>query len=182
MLHGTQRQKKLGDDGGCFAAALASVRKWGGVLEHPEASYAFAHHGLATPAWRAGWQYAGDGFGGRVCCVAQGNYGHRARKLTWLYAVGAKLPALDWSIPSAMKRLEESFHSKAEAEDRRRFRRLPKGASKELRDAHNAYLRRQEEFTGLMWCALERMNKRERAATPPAFRDLLLTIARSCRT
>ena len=31
--HGSPRkphQFKLGDDGGCFAAALASVRKWGG--------------------------------------------------------------------------------------------------------------------------------------------------------
>ena len=38
-----------GDDGGCFAAALASVREWGGVLEHPEASSAWAAFGLAAP-------------------------------------------------------------------------------------------------------------------------------------
>lgn len=41
--HGSTRkphQFKLGDDGGCFAAALAAVRKFGGVLEHPADSHA----------------------------------------------------------------------------------------------------------------------------------------------
>ena len=36
--HGSTRkphQYKLGDDGGCFAACLTSVRQWGGLLEHP---------------------------------------------------------------------------------------------------------------------------------------------------
>lgn len=28
-------RKTLGDDGGCFAAALQAVRTYGGVLEHP---------------------------------------------------------------------------------------------------------------------------------------------------
>lgn len=106
MLVGTPKQKQLGDDEGCFRAALRDVRTWGGVLEHPEASHAFAAHGLTRPVWRRGWLSASDGIGW-VCCVAQGNYGHRARKLTWLYCVGnSKPPELDWSIPTGMARLD----------------------------------------------------------------------------
>lgn len=33
---------KVGDDAGMFASALASVRRCGGVLEHPAKSYALA--------------------------------------------------------------------------------------------------------------------------------------------
>lgn len=42
-------RKTKGDDNGCFAAALAAVRRFGGVLEHPEASAAWAAFGLMTP-------------------------------------------------------------------------------------------------------------------------------------
>jgi hypothetical protein len=35
-----------GDDDGCFEAALAAVRHWGGVLEHPKGSSAWGHFGL----------------------------------------------------------------------------------------------------------------------------------------
>ena len=143
-------KRRLGDDNGCFASALASVRAFGGVLEHPEASHAFAAHGLARPAWRAGWQSASDGIG-HVCCVAQGHYGHRARKLTWLYSVGCTLPELDWSIPEPSSRLDYGFHSAAE---RRAMR------------AHVAPL-----------VNVSRLNTRENLATPTAFRDLLLSIA-----
>src|SRR5687768_4705495 len=49
-------RRELGDDGGCFAAALNAVRTYGGVLEHPEASHAFEYHRLLRPV-RAGWRY-----------------------------------------------------------------------------------------------------------------------------
>jgi hypothetical protein len=87
----------VGDDGGTFAFALAAVRKWGGVLEHPAWSMAWAAHGLTAPASR-GWHQDLDG--GWSCEVAQSAYGHRATKLTWLYYVGREPPPpLDWSKP-----------------------------------------------------------------------------------
>jgi hypothetical protein len=107
-------RRQLGDDGGCFASALAAVRRCGGVLEHPEGSHAFRHYGLSVPRWREGWASAGDGLG-MVCCVAQGNYEHRARKLTWLYGVALNpFPELDWSIPKSRSRLDYGFHSAEE--------------------------------------------------------------------
>jgi hypothetical protein len=105
-----------GDDSGCFAAALASVRRWGGVLEHPEASSAWRAFGLASPPRAAGWVNA-DWVGGWTCCVEQGHYGHRARKATWLYANGIELPSLKWGKSAATARLDEGFHS---TEERRR--------------------------------------------------------------
>lgn len=86
---------KRGDDGGCFASALASVRQWGGVLEHPAFSDAWAAHDLNAPPTGGGWVNA-DMFGGWTCYVEQVRYGHAAKKATWLYAVAADLPSLRW--------------------------------------------------------------------------------------
>lgn len=91
----TGERKTKGDDGGCFAAALTSARKWGGVLEHPWGSHAWPHFGLNTPSRFGGWIVA-DFFGGWTCCVEQGRYGHYARKPTLLLAYGCELPDLDW--------------------------------------------------------------------------------------
>ena len=41
-------RKVKGDDGGCFAAALRAVRTYGGVLEHPWGSHAWAHSSAST--------------------------------------------------------------------------------------------------------------------------------------
>lgn len=88
---------KKGDDGGCFASALAAVRAFGGVLEHPAYSAAWAAHGLSRPPTGGGWVDAGDGVG-TTCYVEQGRYGHPAKKATWLYAVRVALPELRWGV------------------------------------------------------------------------------------
>lgn len=144
-------RRLLGDDNGCFAAALWAVRTYGGVLEHPEASHAWRWFGLPRPDRAGGWT-AHDSWGGASCCIEQGHYGHRARKATWLYAVRAELPALHWG-PSSGLRLDEGFHSRAERHAARAAGQRPR----------------------------IRLTPRECAATPPAFRNVLLALARSTR-
>ncbi len=155
MLAGRGIRKKKGDDGGCFLAALRSVRNFGGVLEHPEASAAWAAFGLLPPPRSGAWVAAGD-FIGWTCCVEQGWYGHRARKATWLYYVGSGTPpSLLWGKSPATEKLEESFRTKAVA-DKVRAQRRERGEK-----------------------APPRISSYERLATPELFRDLLLEIARN---
>jgi hypothetical protein len=87
--------KPIGEDAGCFEAALEAVTKFGGVLEHPAYSIAWSAFMLHRPVrgywsrslWDNGW----------VTEISQSAYGHPARKRTWLYYVGENLPpALDW--------------------------------------------------------------------------------------
>ncbi len=135
---------RRGDDGGCFASALAAVRAWGGVLEHPAWSDAWRAHDLLYPPASGGWVRA-DWLGGWTCYVEQGRYGHVAKKATWLYAHGVDLSSLRWG-------------------------------------------RQNDATAGLVsWCGNRvhsdevrpRVGKRAASATPPPFRDLLLSIARS---
>lgn len=154
--HGLGQRKVKGDDGGCFAAALAAVRSWGGVLEHPEASAAWRYFELIEPPKVGGWVAAGDGVGW-TCCVEQGHYGHRARKATWLYAAGiSALPSLRWGKSSATARLDLGCHSAAERRE----------LIKRLRESGQR---------------LEQLSARQRSATPLQFRDLLLDLARTAR-
>jgi hypothetical protein len=78
-----------GNDGGCFAHALATVRANGGVLEHPASSHAWKAFGLTAPQG-IGWKRVN----GRewTCEVWQSAYGHKARKRTWLWYVGDRPP------------------------------------------------------------------------------------------
>lgn len=151
--HGSPRkphQFKLGDDGGCFAAALAAVRRFGGVLEHPADSHAFKAFGLNAPPRSGGW-VAADGLGGAACYVEQGFYGHAARKPTWLYACGVTLPELRWG------RGEQRLHPGLVAK------------------YGYAYARRQ----GVISLMGGKDKKAKRNATPLPFRDVLIAMATS---
>lgn len=151
--HGSTRKPhrfRLGDDGGCFEAALGAVRSWGGVLEHPADSHAWRHFELTPPKRHVGWQEAGDGVGW-TCYVEQGRYGHMSRKPTWLYAVGCELPELEWS------RCEQRLHPVAVE----RY-----GYEKARRIGMTAMVGGKDKT-------------RIRNATPKAFRDVLIAMARS---
>jgi len=148
----TGERKQKGDDGGCFAAALAAVRRWGGVLEHPWGSHAWPHFGLNTPDRRGGWVVA-DFEGGWTCCVEQGRYGHYARKPTLLYAVGCDLPSLDWG---------EGEH------------RIPQWAIDKYGEA-------RARRAGEMAFRGGGTDSAPRIGTPEPFRELLLTMARSVK-
>lgn len=137
---------KRGADGGCFSAAVSAVRRWGGVLEHPAFTRAFAAHGIPAPI-ADGWQ--ATICGGWVCSVEQGNYGHSTSKPTWLYAVAPAhaLPVLDWSTGS--------------------------------KDGQGSWLGKSSD--GLRKTKRNDLPKNERSATPIAFRDLLISIAKMSR-
>lgn len=134
---------KRGEDGGCFAAALAAVQRWGGVLEHPAYSDAWAAFGLPRPNRHGGWA---EGAGGASAHVKQGRYGHPAKKATWLFAVGTIRPPLRWGfVPDQRARALVSWCGN----------RVASGESR------------------------PRLGAAAAAATPPEFKELLLTIAES---
>lgn len=89
---------KTGDDEGCFKSALESVRKHGGVIEHPAGSKAWKYFSLPAVGPVGTWSEP-DEFGGRSCSVWQSSYGHKCSKPTWLYGVG-----LDWLVPISKAR------------------------------------------------------------------------------
>ncbi len=70
----------------CAPHALEMVRRYGGVLEHPAGSTFFDHAGLPRPGRLP------DAFGGMTFEVEQCDWGHPARKRTWLYVVGLQGP------------------------------------------------------------------------------------------
>lgn len=78
----TDAEKQLGID------AVARVRAFGGVLEHPAESTLWRACGMPRPG-----QFP-DAWGGYSIEVRQFDWGHRAEKATWLYIVGVDPEAL----------------------------------------------------------------------------------------
>lgn len=142
---------ELGADNGCFEAALRAVRTYGGVLEHPQDSHAWAHFGLAKPPRVGGWVKADD-FGGWTCRVEQGFYGHLSCKATWLYACRIVRPELRWgSGPQRLHPVALARHGYAKA------RRI-----------------------GMIGMIGGKDKVKIRNATPPEFKAILVAMARSC--
>ena len=76
--------------------AVAQVRQWGGVLEHPSASKLWPEMGLPKPG-------TVDQFGGWTLPIHQHWFGHKAEKSTLLYIVGCR-PGDEPAMPMVLGR------------------------------------------------------------------------------
>jgi len=121
------------------------------VLEHPAGSSAWEYFGLTKPTAGVGWVRA-DNWNGWTCKLDQRHYGHSAPKPTWLYAAGTDLPDLIW----------------------------PKSDRTPPAWMVERYGEAKARKIGIVAMVGGKDKTRIRNATPPAFRDLLLAIARSC--
>lgn len=134
------------------------MNRFGGVIEHPADSKAWAQFGIAKPPRSGGWvparTFEAQPRDSWTCCVYQGHYGHFSGKPTWLYVAGVAnedLPLMRWG------KCEQRLHPKAlERHGYAKARRI-----------------------GMMAMVGGKDKTRIRNATPPEFRDILIGIARS---
>ncbi|MCL2777748.1 MAG: hypothetical protein FWD73_07060 [Polyangiaceae bacterium] len=124
--------------------AVAVVQTVGGVLEHPAHSRLFRHCGLPHPGELP------DKYGGVTYEVDQCDWGHVARKKTWIYVVGAK------SIPTAPSKRKPTHWVSG---GHKRVGRKSKSTSAP---------------PGIKICSAQ-----QRRRTPRAFAEFLIAIARS---
>jgi hypothetical protein len=78
------RHLAKGNDSDCGLIAFEQVRKYGGVLEQPAHSRLFHAVGASKPT------EGDDPYGGHTIEVCQVDWGHVARKRTWVYCVGCR--------------------------------------------------------------------------------------------
>lgn len=133
----------------CAPRAVEQVREWGGVLEHPATSRLWPALGLPRPDE----QRTRDGSGGWTENVFQVDWGHVARKQTWLYCV-----RVDAGLAASRPPPGEPTHWITA------FREKPGG--KKLRDGACP--------PGIKICSAE-----QRRRTPRLFAEWLVSLARS---
>lgn len=131
--------------------AIAQVRKWGGVLEHPAQSRLWGECYLPPPSALG----IGDDLGGWTLEVDQFDFGHISRKRTWLYVVGVDRGDMPTLPPRDKVREPLS-----------------------LWQTHKTGSEKYKEWLRQM-AKIGRANSRNlRIATPPAFAKYLIEIAR----
>lgn len=162
---------KRGEDGGLFALALATVRRVGGVLEHPAYSDAWAAYGLPRPPTGGGW-VPGAQDGEWTCYVEQWRYGHRAKKATWLYFVGlSEPPALRFG--ALLDRAAAAAGCAPWRDSSRRYE-----ANGRVYEATRVVGHMKADAKGNGSTNPRRLSKSEAIHTPPEFREALLMLAR----
>lgn len=143
----TRYGHKIGDDGGCFYSALLNVLAYGGVLEHPAHSYAWDKYNLLKPR-RGRWiKYSRELFG----LAAQGDGIYWTTEVSQS-AYGHKARKRTWLLYSGRQEPPALDWSD------------PKGTHL------TSWLQRTSRDA-------PRITKKEADKTPPAFRDMLISLA-----
>ena len=147
--HWGRYSHKAHDDGHTGPLAVAQVRKWGGVLEHPKDSKLWAKCGIPKPG-----EFP-DQWGGYSILVFQRDWGHRADKATWLYIVGCPPDTLpDQPLPQPPR---------SGWTPKKRMLRTQKDLS-----------RHWSGTRGILEC----MSKKQRRLTPLAFAEWLVEVVK----
>lgn len=142
------RHQYHGDEHDCAPRAVAQVHAFGGVLEHPAGSKLWEAVGLPLPG--ANW----TDYAGYTIEVEQVEWGHVARKRTWLYLVGVPRSALE--APPFPGREPTHWIS---------------GGRNKLRKGSGGIVP-----PGIKVCSAQ-----QRRRTPPLFAEYLIRLARSVR-
>jgi hypothetical protein len=152
---------ELTSDRDCAPRAVEQVRAWGGVLEHPAGSQLWSATDLPYPRRCSACDvprercYCGpvptDVHGGFTIEVDQVEWGHVARKRTWLYLVGVPREAL--SAPPFPGREPTHYASGGRTKSSRTGGAVP---------------------PGMKVCSAQ-----QRRRTPPLFAQYLVSLARA---
>lgn len=194
---GRLRHLYRGSEHDCAPRAVAQVRRWGGVLEHPAGSLLFDPEPPCLPASAARPDYDGehcycwwdspvdnddpspdvpccrcglaaplprpgegpDRYGGSTVEVEQVEWGHVARKSTWLYVVGVDPVRVALLIRARPFPGREPTHW------------ISGGRGRAGKKAKTTPVP-----PGIKICSAE-----QRRRTPPAFAEFLIELARSAR-